>query len=227
MLIRFLILVFLGTSALAGPKEDAKLLLDIFVNEGVWNNVQETFPKRSAKNYRSAFLEKNITIQDPERFQNALSEDAAIDGVKIVQSRFITFIQESYGTERLVEIAAFFRTSTGQKMVEIAKEERLFRKLHAQTNHRGPIQKWPSYLSQLDRARYQTFANTSAGTYFVKESWAVRAKFFYDLRNYSHWPKMPLNRQYIIDILLLDDIFKFPNRTTRTALIRELRANLP
>jgi hypothetical protein len=222
-----LLLSCLGTFAAAGPQEDANFFLDHFVGKRHLTIHLPSFKKHSPVYYRSAFRDKGVIILDPKRFQEGLPPEAAIDAAAALRSDLSSLIIENYGAENLAAITAFFRTPLGERMLVIAKNEQLFHLTARQTKDKGPIHRWPHYLSRLDRARYQTFADTSAGRFFITQSWTTARSINARLSRLSQFPNLPLNRSYIIDLINTDGIFQFPNRIARANLIRELSAKLP
>ena len=222
-----LMLALLGTTALANSKNDAALFMSNFIDQRYWDDVHRRSELRKPRIYRRALLERNVTIADAERFQDMIPESAAAETVQRLKSHVAMFIIESYEPDHLSQIADFFRRPVGKKMLLIAKENNLFKKLHSQTRFRGPIDQWRDYLSLQERAHFGAFASTPAGQAFVNQTWAVRRALHYEITEMARWPDPPLNRPYIVEILKVDGILRFPNPVTRQTLIRELMVANP
>ena len=229
MLRRMLILTlaFLGTSALANPEKDAALFMSNFIDQSYWDYVERKSEQNKTRVYRRALLERNIVIVDKERFHDMIPESAADEAVQRLKSHVAAFIIESYGPDHLSHIADFFRQPFGEKMLLIAKDNHLFKKLHSQSPNGGPIDQWWDYLSLQERARFGAFGSTPAGQFFVKQTWAVRRALHYEIVEISRWPDPSLHRPYIVEILKTDGILKFPNPALRQSLIKELSVTNP
>ena len=162
-----------------------------------------------------------------EHFLDLMPESATNDAVYRLKNHIAEVIIQSYGSEYLAEISNFFRTQTGERMLIIARQNELFKRLHRQSPHGGPVERWKTYLSLGDLSHYRAFTNTPAGKFFVQQTWAVRRKLHYEIHEISRWPNAPLDQSYFVEILEADGILKFPNRTMRTSLIQELSAADP
>lgn len=221
------VLVMFGTPSLADPEDDVALYIEHFIDQSYWDSAHRRGKGVSALLYRKSLSERGVAIVDRKAFINMIPDVAADEAVERLKWHAGQFIIESYGQRYLYEIAVFFRTPTGQKMLAIAKDQNLFKVLHRQSPKGGPIERWRDHLSPLDRARFNAFANSEAGQFFVTQTWAVRRSLHYLIGESSRWPEPPLNRPYIVDILKADGILKFPNRIIRQTLISELGASSP
>jgi hypothetical protein len=227
MLKRILIftLAIWGTTAIASPEDDADLFMSHFIDQKNWDMKNPLIYRKNVRRYSEPLRKRGVTIIDQSRFEQLIPEHATEDVLQQRKSHVAEIIIESYGAENLAQIADFFRTPFGQKMLLIAKEEKLFdRQLRSSLKRgkNGPINRWRSYLSPLELAHFSTFANTPSGQVFVKQTWKVRRSVHNEFWNPSHWPAPPLDRPYIVEIMKTDGVLKFPNRIVRQSLISEL-----
>ncbi len=220
-----LMLSLLGTAAFANREDDAELYMLHFIHEKHWDRAHRASQYNVERLYREPFRTRNITVLDPKRFNEMMPEIAADESVARLKTHIAQFIIDSYGAEHLSEIADFFRTPTGEQMLAIAKKHNLFARLHSQSQGGGPIDRWRGFLSPLDLARFRSFANTEAGTFFVERTWLIRRSVYYQMYDRPNWPEPPLNRPYIVDIMKADGVLKFPNRVARQSLISEMSAD--
>lgn len=222
----FLFVLF-GPMAHANQSDDADFFVANFIDEANWIGTYRSMKSSSPRFYRSALLERNVTIVDKERFKELMPDDATEEAVQLMKSHASAFVSEEYGAENLAEIAAFFRTTTGKKMLKVARDEKLFDRQFYRRSIGGPMQQWRRHLSTLEIARYSAFTNSPAGQVFIRDTFTIRKSLFYQLNNKSLWPKPPLNRPYIVNILKTDNVLHFPNRVARQSLIRELSISYP
>lgn len=136
------------------------------------------------------------------------------------------FLIEAYTPERLKDIVTFFKTRTGQEMLQIAEDNELFKRISYQSPRKGPVAQWKPYLSLQQFTAYKSFSATDSGRFFVEETYRIRRSLRYVIWERAGWPEPPLNTPYIIELLNVDGIFEFANPAARAGLIRNLRANL-
>lgn len=222
-----LLWVFCAVGAWADPKDDASLFLSHFIDQTTWKQVHALSNENYVRRYRLSLQQEGVAIVDPERFLAMLPDLAADEAVEQIKSHLRDMVVEFYGAENLSEIMNFFRTPAGKRMLEVARDEKLFRYLHRQSPRGGPIDRWGDYLSLQERAHFSVFSKTPAGELFVAETWRLRNKVFYEIAEISRWPDAPLNRPYIVDIMKTDGVLQFPNRTLRQSLISELSKTRP
>ncbi|MEP1537363.1 MAG: hypothetical protein ABJQ34_15430 [Paracoccaceae bacterium] len=223
-------LILFGPMANANQNGDANFFITYFVDDTIWDRAYRAMKLRSPLFYRNALLERDVTIADRERFIELMPEDATKEAVQLIKSRAVELISEQYGAENLAEIAEFFRTTTGKKMLNIARDEKLFKGLESLYSPGAiyhPMKQWSKHLSILEIARFNAFTNSPAGQVFIRDTVAIKKSVFIQIRSPTRWPKPPLNRPYIVNIMTTDNVLKFPNRIARQSLIRELSISSP
>ena len=225
--ILLLMLAFWGTTALANARDDATLFMSHFIDQKEWNKAHRAFAQNRDRLYRDTLLLQGIDIMDMEHFRDMIPKSAADEAVQQLKHHVADVIIQSYGTETLSQIADFFRTPTGEIMLATARTNKLFKQLHRQSPRGGPVEQMSAYLPIGELARYRVFTSTPAGKVFVQQTWAIRRALYYEIHEISHWPKLPLNRPYIVEIIKTDGILKFPNRVARQSLVRELSVTSP
>ena len=226
-LLLVLVLTLFGAQAKANPNDDAAFFMTYFVSQANWDRMHRMMKQRSPRFYRDAFIERNVSIVDEDRFRDLMPDQAAEDAVKLIKSNAVDFIADHYGADNLSEIASFFRSPTGEKMLKVARDKGLFNTLFYRSVTDLPVQHWRSHLSPLELSRYNAFANSEAGRIFVKKTFVIRKALFYQFNDMSKWPTPPLNRPYVVDILKAEGVLRFPNRVVRQSLIRELSVSSP
>lgn len=217
-----LTLLLCGTTAPANEKDDAVYYMSHFIEQKEWDSIHRRLQRRGDFFYRRELQLRGITILDYERFRDMMPSAAADEAIEQLKSHIADFVVQSYGEETLAQIADFFRTPTGKRMLAIARENRLFEELARQTPRGGPVEKWKTYLSLEDRTRYSAFTNTEAGQVFVQQTWAVRRAIHHEIYSETHWAELPIDRPYLADIVATGGILKFPNRVARQSFLSEL-----
>ncbi|MEO9898101.1 MAG: hypothetical protein ABJD13_05380 [Paracoccaceae bacterium] len=223
-------LILFGPMANANQNDDANFFITHFVGDFYWDWTHRTVKLNSPRFYRNALRERDVTIIDKERFIELMPEDATEEAVQLIKSRTSEFISEQYGAENLAKIAEFFRTTTGKKMLNIARNEKLFKgieNLYATRALNPPMKQWRKHLSTLEISRFNAFVHSPAGQVFIRDTAAIRKSVLFQITHAPHWPTPPLNRPYIVNIMTTDNVLKFPNRIARQSLIRELSISSP
>lgn len=219
---RLLLLLFLtlcGTPLIATPREDAEFFITHFIPAKRMEGA-----KSYAFDYRSLLSSRGIVTIDHERYSEIVPRVPTDEELELIKDHVSEIIIANYGEENLSQIVDFFQTPLGEDMLTIAKNNELFAKLFYYRPARSPVQEWSSYLTPLERARYGAFTNTPAGKAFVQQTYGFRQTLHFAFYKRTFWPTPSLDQPYMIEVIKADGILKFPNRTARQSLLRELEA---
>lgn len=229
MISRMIIFVFavLGTTAFADPEDDAEWFMSHFMEQRYWDSAYRIGLHDLAKAYEQALSNRNITVEDFERFQDLIPHTASEDYVKRSKHEFSIIIIEHFGPDYLAEIASFFRTPLGEEILAIENEQKFFSRLHFSEPWGGTLGIWKSNLSAMQVIEFSTFSSTPAGQFFMSQTLALRPKLRRSVFQRGTRPDPPLDRPYIIEITQTDGILRFANPIARRSLLNELSASNP
>lgn len=203
----------------ANSEHDADFFTTHFIGQSNWDRALHTGQRLAARLYRDALTEQNVMIVDRDRFVDMIPQSAAEEIVEALKAHVNEIVLKHYGPDHLAHIVAFFKTPVGQKMLDDARRNRLFDRLHYQSQSDGLTGALPAGLTLQDHNRYRTFVATVAGQSFVETTWVLRRSLYYEIHEISRWPDPPLDRPFIAKIIRTDGVLRFSNLVARQALI--------
>lgn len=220
----------------ADTSEDVELFMSHFISEGFWFGVRNRGRIDAAYFYATALGQIDVQIADMTRFREMTPAETVQEIFNQQEALVAGIIVEHYGVEYLSDIADFFQTPTGERMLLIAAQEGIFvqrsdttevfieRRFESEWNYN--FASWTDYLTFQDFTQYSAFTRTPAGAFFIENTWEIRRISRAEIVASPYFFKPNLNQQFVLEILEAEGVVEFRNRFARQTLVREIKAAL-
>jgi hypothetical protein len=109
------VLSVIAAPAVAGPAEDASFISEISYSDAVIDTTFETLGPIIRDSIAHQLGTQGISISDPDRYFDIFIEEFRLQFAAKIRRDFVPVLQDSFSDEELADIAAFFRSPTGQR----------------------------------------------------------------------------------------------------------------
>lgn len=118
----FIVLAFLATPLAADPNEDAKYIVSQTVSEELFAGAINVMTPLIANSLIVQLQKKNVVVSDPEALIKIVGEEFLEEFTLGVQKELIPYYLENFSTQQLSDLAAFYKTDTGQFFIKQTPE---------------------------------------------------------------------------------------------------------
>lgn len=162
-----LILLLLSAKpTFADTREDVELFMSHFISDDFWSPVRNRGRfEVTASLYADELQRYGVRVADPARFRDMILRQTRQELIDQQEALVADAVLEFYGAAYLSDIADFFRTKTGERMLSVAANEEMFVVGFGVSEWSDAIDSWAGYLSLHDRTRYSAFTSTPAGNF--------------------------------------------------------------
>ncbi len=227
--------VFTVQAAFASPRDDAAFMAQQFLQNYTVEELRNAVNRGLIDVYGEYFAEMRARISDPDRFTSMLPESIMEHTLEIASQRAADPYLDTFTTDELAGIAAFFRSDLGQVMMhdsdrftsEGATDNAYtvsdcgmslfgeFQELHFST----PEQR-EAFLefceSDAGQAWYDNYIALHIGTGFTILFAAIGVG-----RSDAHIEEHP---EFILEVMEADGVLSFPNPIWRRDMIEQVRS---
>ncbi|WP_342075070.1 hypothetical protein [Yoonia sp. SS1-5] len=219
-------LLFITNPLYADAGEDIDFFMSHFLDDAFWSPARNSGRLNVAYEYEEELRAKDIQVVDEARFRDMIPAEAVQEIIDQQETLVAETISEHYGAAHLSDIAEFFHSPTGERMLLIAEEEGTFASGRSVTDWNEGIQSWADNLPLQDFTRYNAFTRTPAGTFFIHNALEIRQISMSRLTASPYFFKPNLNQEFVLQIFKAEGVVEFPNRFVRQTMIREIEATL-
>ena len=211
----------------ADTRGDVELFMSHFISDEFWLPVRNRGRfEGTASLYANELKKFGVQIVDPARFRDMVLPHTRQELINQQEALVASTIVEFYGSAYLSDIANFFRTEAGKRMLLVAANEELYLIGFGPAKWGDRIDNWADHLSLQDLTHYSAFLSTPAGDFLVRTGEEATRALLSPLRAHPNHFTPDLSQSFVLEILEADGVVEFSNRFQRQTLIRDIAAGL-